>query len=57
MYVHNEGRVVQEGVIEDIVHEEAHTALLLGHDHETVMRHHPSDEKREEWPENQAEGA
>jgi len=57
VYVHNEGRVVQEGVIEDIVHEEAHTALLLGHDHETVMRHHPSDEKREEWPENQAEGA
>jgi len=57
VYVHNKGRVVQKGVIENIIHEETHTALILGHGHETVMRHHPNEEKREEWAEKQAEGA
>jgi hypothetical protein len=55
VYVHNDGRVVQSGVIEDIIHEEAHTALLLGHDHDTVMQHHPEEEKRREYAERGGE--
>jgi len=51
VYIYNEGRVVQKGVIEDIIHEETHTALILGHDRATVMLNHPNDKKRVEYEE------
>lgn len=51
VYVENEGQWVQSGVIEDIIHEESHTALLLGHDHETEMLLHPDEEKRADYRE------
>jgi hypothetical protein len=41
VYVYNEGDIVQRGVIEDIIHEDNHTALVLGHDHETVKEYEP----------------
>lgn len=49
VYIWNAGRVVQKGVIEDIIHEEAYTGLKLGHNHSKVMLHHPDDEEREEY--------
>jgi len=51
VYIHNDGRVVQNGVIKDIIHEDAYTALLLNHDYETVMNHHPNEDKQVEWAE------
>lgn len=57
VYIRNEGDIVQKGVIEDIIHEETHTALLLGHGHETVMLNHPDREKREEYKEQHAKWA
>jgi hypothetical protein len=48
VYIRNNGDIVQDGVVDDIIHEDAATALLLGRDHETVMSNHPDDEKREE---------
>lgn len=54
VYVKNEGHWVQDGVIEDIIHEESHTALILGRDHEKVMLNHPDDEKRENYEEMHA---
>lgn len=52
VYVRNEGAIVQKGVIEDIIHEETHTALMVGHSIETVMLNHPNEEKREEYKED-----
>jgi len=54
VYVRNEGAVVQKGVIENIIHEETHTALLLGHEEATVMLNHPNEGKREEYEETHA---
>lgn len=54
VYVWNEGAVRQKGVIEDIIHEEKHTALMLEHDVETTMLNHPNEEKREEYKEKHA---
>jgi len=51
VYVRNEGKVVQKGVIEDIIHEETHTTLLLGRSIETEMLNHPNAERREEYKE------
>jgi ribosomal protein S27E len=55
VYVVHDGEVVQKGVIEDIIHEETHTALILEHDHSTTMLHHPNDDKREQYEDNHVE--
>lgn len=49
VYIWHEGDYRQQGVIEDIIHEETHTALILGHDRETVMLNHPDEERRREY--------
>lgn len=51
VYICNEGDVVQMYVVEEIVHEETHTALLLGHDYPVTMLAHPDDEQRELYEE------
>lgn len=54
VYVENNGQIVQEGVVEEIYHEETHTSLLLGHDHEVTQLNHPDEEVREEYEEMHA---
>jgi hypothetical protein len=46
VYVKNEGDWIQSGVVEDIYHEEAYTALMLGHDYEVEMSNHPDEGRR-----------
>lgn len=51
--------VVQEYVVDEVIHEEGHTAVLLGNDHTITALNHPdrdvraeyrNSESREEWP-------
>lgn len=53
VYIQNEGRWVQDGVIENIIHEETHTALILDPhgSYSTVMLNHPDEERRENYEE------
>jgi hypothetical protein len=55
VYIKNRGEVVQHGVVDDIIHEEAHTVIILGHDHATELLNHPDEQKREEYEEMHAE--
>lgn len=55
VYIRNDGKIVQRGVIDDIIHEESHTGLLLANDYKTEMLNHPNDEKREEYEEQHVE--
>lgn len=51
VYIKNDDRWVNSGIIESIIHEETHTALILGHGEPAVLReHHPDEEKRETPP-------
>lgn len=53
VYVIEDGQVRQHGVIDDIIHEEVHTALILGRgDRSTVMLNHPDDERRQSFIED-----
>ena len=54
VYVYHDGDFRHTGVIEEIIHEEAHTALLLGRNIEVEMLNHPDDERREEYEEQHA---
>lgn len=49
LYIKNQGEWVHSGVVEDVMHEESHTAILLGNDIEVEMSNHPDERKREEW--------
>lgn len=51
VYIKNAGEIVQQGVVEDIIHEDAHTAITLTSHHATEMLHHPNDRTREEYKE------
>lgn len=57
VYIRNDGQVVQDGVIEDIIHEEGFTTLLLSRSegYDTVMLNHPNEEKRQNYEENHVE--
>jgi hypothetical protein len=56
VYIHNQGQVVQHGCIEDIIHEEGHTGLMLGTgDTATLMLNHPNKKKRLEYEEQHVE--
>lgn len=55
VYIHNQGEVVQKGVVDDIIHEDAVTGIKLGNDHATEMLNHPDDQKREEYKEQHVE--
>lgn len=55
VYIENDDRIVQEGVIKEIVHEDAHTTFVLGHDAEVTRLNHPDEEVREEYEEHHAE--
>lgn len=45
VYVQNEGMWIQKGIIDDIIHEETHTALILGHDHAIESEYHPDTDE------------
>jgi len=49
VYIYNENKWVQRGVVSELIHEESHTALILGRDIATEMYHHPDDSAREEY--------
>lgn len=52
VYIIEDGRVRQTGIIENIIHEETHTALILAPgytDHVAVMANHPDHDRREEF--------
>jgi len=52
VYIMDDERgVLRSYVIEDIVHEEVHTAVLLEKDTAVEMYHHPDDEQRREYKE------
>lgn len=57
VYIVNNGDVVQEGVVEEIIHDDFHTTLDLGHDYETTQLHHPDEEVREQYKEEHPEAA
>lgn len=42
VYISNEGEIVQDGVVEEIIHEDAHTVLLLGRNQDVVETCHPN---------------
>ncbi len=55
VYVYHEGQYRQQGVIEEIIHEDHFTTLLLERgDYETVMLNHPDEERREQYKEQHA---
>lgn len=45
VYIKNEGQWVQKGVIENIIHEETHTALILEHEFNVTEEYHPDKEE------------
>jgi hypothetical protein len=49
VYIENGEKIVQEGVIDHVAHEENHTTLVLGRDHGVTRRNHPDEETREEY--------
>lgn len=53
IYVRNGDDWVQEGVVEEIHHEETRTTLsMCRDDYETMMLNHPDDERREKYKED-----
>lgn len=48
VYIYNADQWVQSGVIEEVIHEEIHTALLLDRNLTVEHLHHPDEEIREE---------
>lgn len=55
VYIKNRGKWVQDGVIEDIMHEEDHTALVLGYGHwPDIALNHPDRERREQYRQKHA---
>jgi hypothetical protein len=48
VYIKNRGDWVQDGVIEDIIHEETSTILDLGYDSSVTRHCHPDPDKRED---------
>lgn len=49
VYIRNAGKWVQDFVIEEILHEDATTSLLLGYGWATTKANHPSEQVREEF--------
>lgn len=49
VYIKNEGSWVHEGVVEEIIHEDAHTTLIVGRDLDRTRLHHPDPEMREQF--------
>jgi len=49
VYVYHEGKWRHRGVIEDIIHEEARTVLVLEHDLHIAKQFHPDERVREEY--------
>lgn len=54
VYIENNDQIVQEGIIEQIAHEDVHTVLDLGHDAEITRLNHPDEEVRQEYEEHHA---
>lgn len=48
VYIKNEGQWVQKGVIDNIIHEETHTALILEHEFNVTEEYHPDSEAEAE---------
>lgn len=49
VYVENGGKVRFSGVVDDIIREEVHTAIIMGRDVPTEMMNHPNEERRTDW--------
>jgi predicted Zn-ribbon and HTH transcriptional regulator len=54
LYIKNDGDIVQMYAIEEVIHEETSTILVLGKDYEVQMLNHPDDAQRELYEEEHA---
>lgn len=54
VYVKYQGEWVHSAVIDEIIHEEDHTALLLEPDLDVTMPNHPDERERKKWEEDHA---
>jgi hypothetical protein len=56
VYIHNAGRVVQMGIVDEVINEESHTAIIMGHGNlDMQYEHHPNEAKAQEYFERQEE--